>query len=93
MQQQLVLSFCVAVLYQPDGSNFNLEESPLIQILLNNSEDKSLVKDVLQKVQKFYFGDKQITFAPDSGIVDVSVFVLFSRILPSAVKRGCTIFR
>jgi hypothetical protein len=50
-------------------------------MLLESPEDKSLVKEVVQKVQKFYFGDKRITFAPDSGITDVSVSGLRSRIL------------
>jgi hypothetical protein len=44
-------------------------------MLLENPEDKSLVKEVAQKVQKFYFGDKRITYAPESGITDVSVHV------------------
>jgi hypothetical protein len=56
-----------------------LEESVLITILFDNPEDKSLVKEVAQKIQKFYFGNKPITYAPDSGIVDVSVFGLPSR--------------
>jgi hypothetical protein len=48
-------------------------------MLLDNPEDKSLVKEVAQKIREFYFGDKQITYAPDSGIIDVSVFGLLSR--------------
>jgi hypothetical protein len=51
----------------------------LITTLLDNPEDKSLVKEVAQKVQKFYFGNKPITYSPDSGIVDVSVFGIHSR--------------
>jgi hypothetical protein len=66
------------VLFGQDESKVKLEESPLIKMLLENPEDKSLVKEVAQKVQKFYFGDKRITFAPDSGINDVSVFCLHS---------------
>jgi hypothetical protein len=66
------------VLFGPDESKVKLEESPLITMLLDNPEDKSLVKEVAQKVQNFYFGDKRITYAPDSGIIDVSVFSLCS---------------
>lgn len=57
----------------------------MITMLLENPEDKSLVKRVAQKAQKFYFGDKRITYAPDSGITDVSVFGLHVRM----TYRGC----
>jgi hypothetical protein len=46
----------------------------VVKMLLDKPEDKSRVKELAQKIQKFYFGDKRITYAPDSGIVDVSVF-------------------
>jgi hypothetical protein len=61
-------------MFGPDESKVKLEESPLITVLLDDPEDKSLVKDVAQKIQEFYFGDRRITYAPDSGIVDVSAF-------------------
>jgi hypothetical protein len=49
--------------------------------LLDIPEDKSLVKEALQKIQDFYFGDKRTANAPNSGITDVSVFGLRSRVL------------
>jgi hypothetical protein len=58
-----------------------LEESALITMLLENPEDKSLVKEIVQKVQECYFGDKRITYAPESGITDVSFLGLRARIL------------
>jgi hypothetical protein len=93
--------FCFTVLFGPDESKVKLEESALIKMLLDNPEDKPLVKKVAQKIQKYYFGDKQITYAPDSGIVDVSVFRLPSRMtypgyradgLMCTVVCGCQIY-
>jgi hypothetical protein len=62
------------VLFGPDESNVNLEENAVVKMLLDKPEDKSRVKELAQKIQKFYFRDKRITYAPDSGMVDVSVF-------------------
>jgi hypothetical protein len=67
-----MLHFCVTVIFGPDESKANLEESPLITTIVCNPEDKPLVKKVSQKIQEYYFGDRRITYAPDSGIVDVS---------------------
>ncbi|PNF39410.1 Esterase FE4 [Cryptotermes secundus] len=64
-------------LFGPDESKVKLEENSVITMLLENPEDKSLVKKVAQKAQKFYFGDKRITYAPDSGITDMITDLFF----------------
>jgi hypothetical protein len=68
-------------MFGPDESKINLEESPLIKALLDNPEDKSLVKEVAQKIQGFYFGERPINYEPDSGIVDVSCFWFSPRVV------------
>jgi hypothetical protein len=42
----------------PQESDSKLEDNFLITTLLSDPEDKSVAKDVAQKIQKFYFGDK-----------------------------------
>lgn len=64
-------------LFGPDESKVKLEESPVIKMLLDNPEDKSLVKKVAQKTQEYYFGNKRITYAPNSGIVDMITDLFF----------------
>ena len=52
-------------------SDFKLEDSFLITTLLSNPEDKSVAKDVAQKIQKFYFRDKSNSAAVLSSASDV----------------------
>ena len=58
-------------------SEFNLEENFLIKSLLSNPEDKSLAKDIAQKIQKFYFRDKSNSAAVFSSATDVRNNFLF----------------
>jgi hypothetical protein len=45
--------------------------------MLSNPEDKSVVKDVAQKIQKFYFRDKSNSAAGFSSATDVRNHFLF----------------
>ena len=60
---------------EPD---FKLEDSFLIKSLLSNPEDKSVAKDVAEKIQKFYFRDKSNSAAVFSSATDVRNNFLFS---------------
>jgi hypothetical protein len=62
-------------MFGPDESKVSLEESFMISMILDKPEDKTLVRNVAQRVQEFYFGTGPITYAPDSGVVDVSAGV------------------
>jgi hypothetical protein len=57
---------------KPGETDLNLEDNILMQMLLGESEDKSLRKEIAQKIQKFYFGDKPVTTEAISSIIDVS---------------------
>jgi len=61
----------------PQESDFKLEDSFLITTLLSNPEDKSVAKDVAQKMQKFYFRDKSNSAAVLSSAIDVRNNFLF----------------
>jgi hypothetical protein len=61
----------------PKESDNKLEDSFLVKTQLSNPEDKSLAKDVAQKMQKFYFRDKSNTAAVFSSAVDVRNDFLF----------------
>jgi len=61
----------------PQESDFILEDSSFIRSLLYNPEDKSVAKDVAQKVQKFYFRDKSNSAAVFSSATDVRNNFLF----------------
>jgi predicted DNA binding CopG/RHH family protein len=54
-----------------------LEESFLIKSLLSNPEDKSVAKNVAQKIQKFYFRDKSNRAAISSSAIDVRINIPF----------------
>ena len=58
--------------------DFKLEDNFFIKILLSNPEDKSVAKDVAQKIQKFYFRDKSNSAAVFSSATDVRNNFLFS---------------
>jgi hypothetical protein len=58
-------------------SDFKLEDSFLILTLLSNPEDKSVAKNVAQKIQKFYFRDKSNSAAFFSSVTDVRNNFLF----------------
>jgi hypothetical protein len=58
-------------------SDFKLEDSFLITTLLSNTEDKSVAKNVAQKIQKFYFRDKSNSAAVFSSATDVRNNFLF----------------
>ena len=62
---------------EPQESDFNLEASFIIRSLLSNPEDKSVAKDVAQKIQKFYFRDKSNSAAVFSSASDVRNNILF----------------
>ncbi|XP_023726680.1 esterase E4 isoform X2 [Cryptotermes secundus] len=84
------------LLLGPDESKVKLEDSHVITMLLENPEDKQLVKEVAQRIQKFYFGDERITYAPDSGITDMltDIFFLTGTNLAARLhsKRGAQVY-
>jgi hypothetical protein len=55
----------------PQELDFKLEDSFFITTLLSNPEDKSVAKNVAQKIQKFYFRDKSNSAAFFSSATDV----------------------
>ena len=61
----------------PQESDSKLEDSSLITTLLSTPEDKSVAKDVVQKIQKFYFRDKSNSAAVFSSATDVRNNFLF----------------
>jgi hypothetical protein len=61
----------------PQELDFKLEESSIIRSLISNPEDKSVAKDVAQKIQKFYFRDKSNSAAVFSSAIDVRNNFLF----------------
>jgi hypothetical protein len=68
-------TFCITGF--PQESDSKLEDSFLITTLLSNPEDKSVAKDVAQKIQKFYFRDKSNSAAVFSSVTDVRNYFLF----------------
>jgi hypothetical protein len=68
-------TFCITG--GPQESDIKLEDSFVITSLLFNPEDKSVAKDVAQKIQKFYFRDKSNSAAVFSGATDVRNNFLF----------------
>jgi hypothetical protein len=54
-----------------------LEDSFLITILLSNPEDRSVAKNVAQKIQEFYFTDKSNSAAIFSSATDVRINFLY----------------
>jgi hypothetical protein len=54
-----------------------LENSFILKSLLSNPEDKSVAKNVTQKIQKFYFRDKSNSAAAFSSATDVRNNFLF----------------
>ena len=65
-------TFCIT-----GESDSVLEDSFLIKSLLSDPQDKSVAKDVAQKIKKFYFGDKQNSAAVFLSTVDVRNSFLF----------------
>jgi len=65
----------------PQESDSKLEDSFLITTLLSNPDDKSVAKDVAQKIQKFYFRDKSNSAAVFSSVTDVRNYFLFAYIV------------
>jgi len=57
--------------------DFKLEDSFILKSLLSNPEDKSVAKDVAQKIQIFYFRDKSNSAAVFSSATDVRNNFLF----------------
>jgi hypothetical protein len=68
-------TFCITG--EPQELDFNLEDSFILKSLLSNPEDKSVAKDVAQKIQKFYFRDKSKSAAVFSSATDVRNNFLF----------------
>jgi hypothetical protein len=68
-------TFCITG--GPQESDFKLEDSFLITTLLSKPEDKSVGKDVTQKIQKFYFRDRSNSAAVFSSATDVRNNFLF----------------
>jgi len=58
--------------------DFKLEDSFLIKKLLSNPDDKSVAKDVAEKIQNFYFRDKSNSATVFSSATDVRNNFLFS---------------
>jgi len=69
-------TFCITG--GPQELDFKLEDSFLIKSLLSNPEDKSVAKDVAEKIQNFYFRDKSDSAAVFSSATDVRNYFLFS---------------
>ena len=61
----------------PQEWDFKLEDSFILQSMLSNPEDKSIAKDVAQKIQKFYFRDTSNSAAVLSSVTDVRNNFLF----------------
>jgi len=61
----------------PQEPDSKLEDSFIIKSLLSNPEDKSVAKDVAQKIQKFYLRDKSNSAAVFSSATDVRNNFLF----------------
>jgi hypothetical protein len=68
-------TFCITD--GPQESEFKLEDSFLITTLLSDPEDKSVAKNVAQKIQKFYLTDKSSSAAVFSSATDVRNNFLF----------------
>ena len=62
----------------PQESDLKLEDSFILTPLLPNTEDKSIAKDVAQKILKFYFRDTSNSAAVFSSAADVRNNFLFS---------------
>jgi hypothetical protein len=71
----IIDTFCITG--WPQESDFKLENSFILKPLLSNPEDKSVAKDVAQKIQKFYLTDKSNSSAVFSGVTDVRNSFLF----------------
>ena len=69
-------TFCITG--GPQESDFMLEDSFLIKKLLSNPDDKSVAKDVAEKIQNFYFRDKSNSATVFSSATDVRNNFLFS---------------
>ena len=69
-------TFCITG--GPQESDSKLEDTILIKALLSNPHDKSIAKDVAEKIQKFYFRDKSNSTAVFSSATDVRNNFLFS---------------
>jgi len=69
-------TFCITG--GPQESDLKLEDSFLIKSLLSNPHDKSIAKDVAEKIQKFYFRDKSNSAAVFSSATDVRNKFLYS---------------
>jgi len=72
-------TFCITG--WPQESDSKLEDNFLITTLLSDPEDKSVAKDVVQKIQKFYFRDKSNSAAVFSSATDVRNNFLFVYII------------
>jgi len=71
--------------------DFNLEDTFILKPLLSNPEDKSDAKDVAQKIQKFYFGDKSNSAGVFSSATDVRnnfLFCLYSIKFSMSIQFG-----
>jgi hypothetical protein len=68
-------TFCITG--GPQKSDSKLEDSFIIKSLLSNPEDKSVAKEVAQKIQKFYFRDKSNSAAVFSSATNVRNNFLF----------------
>jgi hypothetical protein len=62
-------AFCITG--GPQESDFKLEDNFVLKPLLSKPEDRSVAKDVAQKIQKFYFRDTSNSAAVFSGATDV----------------------
>jgi len=69
-------TFCITG--GPQESDSKLEDNFILKLLLSNPKDKSVAKDVAQKIQKFYFRDKSNSAAVFSSATDVRNNFLFS---------------
>ena len=56
----------------PQKSDFKLEDSFIIKSLLSDPEDKSVAKDVAEKIQNFYLGEKSNSSTAFSKATEVS---------------------
>jgi hypothetical protein len=62
---------------EPQELDLKLEDSFILKSMLSNPEDKSVAKDVAQKIQKFYFTGKSNSAAVFSSATEVRNNFLF----------------
>jgi len=80
----------------PEELDFKLEDSFLITTLISDPEDKSLAKEVAEKIEEFYFRDKSNNVAIFTSATALITDLFFLTWTNSAArlhtKRGATVY-